>query len=86
MSLSTLNGGVCGDNSRIMVKVRNESNGNTLHIVYRNNHFEPIDTCYQIIVSFNCQNQNKCETKNDGMTKIPTNKKNELHNKRKIFT
>jgi hypothetical protein len=29
---------------------------------------------------------NMCETKNDGMTKKPTNKKNELHNKRKRFT
>jgi hypothetical protein len=69
MSLSTLNGGVWGDNSRIMVKVWKKSNGNTLRIVYRNNHFEPIDTCFQIPVSFNCQNKNMCETKNDGMTK-----------------
>ncbi len=59
-----------------MIKVRNESNGNTLHIVYKNNHFEFINTCYQIIVSFNWQNQNMCETKTDGVTKKPINKKN----------
>jgi hypothetical protein len=61
-----------------MVKVRNESNGNTLHIVYENNHFELVDTCYQIVVYFDYQDQNMCETKNDGMIKEPTNKKNEL--------
>jgi hypothetical protein len=58
-----------------MIKVRNKSNGNTLHNLYRNNHFEFIDTCYQIIVYFNWQNQNMCETKNDGVTKKPINKK-----------
>jgi hypothetical protein len=29
------------NNDYIMVKVRDEMNGNTLHIVYGNNHFEP---------------------------------------------
>jgi hypothetical protein len=43
--------------------------------VYGNNHFELADTFYQIIVSFDFQNQfNMYETKNDGMTKEPINK------------
>jgi hypothetical protein len=58
----------------IIVKVQDENSGNTLHIVYGNIHFELADTCCQIIVSFDCQNQfNMYETKNDGMMKEPTN-------------
>ncbi len=61
--------------SCIKVKVQNKNDGNTLHIVYGNNHFELADTFYQIIVSFDFQNQfNMYETKNDGMTKEPINK------------
>jgi hypothetical protein len=56
-----------------MVEVQNESSGNTLHIMYENNHFELADTCYQIVVYFDYQNQNMCETKNDGMSKEPIN-------------
>jgi hypothetical protein len=53
--------------------------------VYGNNHFEPADTCYQIIVSFDYQNQfNMHETKNDGMTKEPANLKNEFHNEKNL--
>jgi hypothetical protein len=69
-----------------MVKVWNKNNGNTLHIVYENNHFEPTYTCYETLVSFDCQNENMCETNNDGMKKEPINKKNELHNKWKKIT
>lgn len=54
--------------------------------MYWNNHFELVDTCYQTKVSFDCQSQNMCEIKNDDMTKEPTNKNNELHNKWKRFT
>jgi len=69
-----------------MVKVWNESSGNTLHIVYTNNHFEPPYTCYETLISFDCQNQNMCETKNDNMKKKPINKKNELQDKWKKLT
>jgi hypothetical protein len=61
-----------------------QNSGNTLHIVYGNNHFELVGTCYQITVYFNYQNQfNMYETNNDGMTKEPTN---EFHNKQKEIT
>jgi hypothetical protein len=43
-------------------------------------------TCYETLVSFDCQNQNMCETKNDGMKNEPINIKNELHNKCKKIT
>jgi hypothetical protein len=56
-----------------MVEVQNESSGNTLHIVYENYNFEL--ACYQIVVYFNYQNQNMCETNNDGMSKEPINNK-----------
>jgi len=42
------------------------------------------NTCYQIEVSFDYQNQNMCETKNDDMTKEPTNK-NDLHKNEKYL-
>jgi hypothetical protein len=44
------------NNGCIIVKIQDENNGNTSHIVYKNNHFEPTYTCYQTIVFFNCQN------------------------------
>jgi len=46
------------NNNYIMVKVRDEINGNTLHIVYGNNHFEPTNYVIKQIVSFDCQHQN----------------------------
>jgi hypothetical protein len=49
--------------------------------VYENSDFEPTYTCYETLVSFDCQNKNMCETKNDGMKKEPTIKKNEFSNK-----
>jgi hypothetical protein len=43
-----------------MVKVWNKNSGNTLHIVYENNNFEPTYTCYETLDSFDCQNKNIC--------------------------
>ncbi len=60
------------NNKHITVKVWNETNiGNTLCIVYGNNHFELANTCYQIIVYFDFQDKKMCETNNDGMKKKP---------------
>jgi hypothetical protein len=68
-----------------MVKVWNKNNGNTLQIVYENSDFEPTYTCYETLVSFDCQNKNMCETKNDCMKKEPTNKKmNFITNEKKL--
>jgi hypothetical protein len=42
------------NNDHIMVEIQDETNGNMLHIVYGNNHFELVDTFYQTLVSFIC--------------------------------